>query len=56
MPQFRKMNAGAKMAFLEDKIIPEAAQKGMEEMATSNVHLRLDAGTKLFRLKLQRLI
>jgi len=51
-----KMNAGAKMAFLEDKVILEAVQKGMDEMATPNIDLGLDAGAKLFRLKLQRLI
>ena len=51
-----KMNAGARMAFLEDKTILEAVQKGMAEMETPNIDLGLDAGTKLFRLKLQRLI
>ena len=50
------MNAGAKMAFLEDKFILEDVQKGMEKMAISNIHLGLDAGEKLFRLKLQRSI
>ena len=51
-----KMNAGAKMAFLEDKVILESVQKGMDKMATPNIDLGLDAGAKLFRLKLQRLI
>jgi vanillate O-demethylase monooxygenase subunit len=51
-----KMNAGARMAFLEDKTILEAVQKGMAEMETPNIDLGLDAGAKLFRLKLQRLI
>lgn len=51
-----KMNAGAKMAFLEDKVILEAVQKGMDGMKTPNIDLGLDAGAKLFRLKLQRLI
>ena len=50
------MNAGARMAFLEDKTILEAVQKGMAEMKTPNIDLGLDAGAKLFRLKLQRLI
>jgi vanillate O-demethylase monooxygenase subunit len=50
------MNAGARMAFLEDKTILEAVQKGMAEMETPNIDLGLDAGAKLFRLKLQRLI
>ena len=52
----QRMNAGARMAFLEDKTILEAVQKGMAEMETPNIDLGLDAGAKLFRLKLQRLI
>ena len=51
-----KMNAGAKLAFLEDKVILEAVQKGMAEMKTPNIDLGLDAGAKLFRLKLKRSI
>ena len=51
-----KMNAGAKMAFLEDKVILEAVQKGMSEMPTPHIDLGLDAGAKLFRVKLQKLI
>ena len=51
-----KMNAGARVAFLEDKDILEAVQIGMEDMDTPNIDLGLDAGAKLFRLKLQRLI
>ena len=50
------MNAGAKMAFIEDKVILEAVQKGMDEMKTPNIDLGLDAWAKLFRLKLQRSI
>ncbi len=50
------MNAGARVAFLEDKDILEAVQIGMEDMDTPNIDLGLDAGAKLFRLKLQRLI
>ena len=51
-----KMNAGAVMAFNEDKDILEAVHKGMADMATPNIDLGLDAGAKLFRLQLQRLI
>ena len=51
-----KMNAGARVAFLEDKDILEAVQIGIEDMDTPNIDLGLDAGAKLFRLKLQRLI
>lgn len=51
-----KMNAGARMAFLEDKVILEEVQKGMDNMVTPNIDLGLDAGAKLFRLKLQRMI
>jgi len=51
-----KMNAGARAAFLEDKEILEAVQIGMEDMEIPNIDLALDAGAKLFRVKLQRLI
>lgn len=51
-----KMNAGARAAFLEDKEILEAVQIGMEDMDIPNIDLALDAGAKLFRVKLQRLI
>jgi len=51
-----KMNAGAVMAFNEDKDILEAVHSGMAKMATPNIDLGLDAGAKLFRLQLQRLI
>ena len=51
-----KMNAGARAAFLEDKDILEAVQIGMEDMDIPNIDLALDAGAKLFRVKLQRLI
>ena len=50
------MNAGALMSFFDDNTILEAVQKGMAEMETPNIDLGLDAGAKLFRLKLQRLI
>lgn len=51
-----KMNAGAVMAFNEDKDILEAVHRGMASMETPNVDLGLDAGAKLFRLHLQRRI
>ena len=51
-----QMNAGAVMAFNEDKDILEAVHKGMANKATPHIDLGLDAGAKLFRLQLQRLI
>lgn len=51
-----KMNAGAVMAFNEDKLILEAVQKGMDDMVTPNIDLGLDLGAKTFRNHLQRLI
>ena len=51
-----KMNAGAVMAFNEDKEILEAVHKGMDAMITPNIDLGLDLGAKTFRLKLQRMI
>ena len=51
-----KMNAGAVMAFHEDKEILEAVHHGMANKRTPNIDLGLDAGAKLFRLHLQRRI
>ena len=51
-----KMNAGALMAFNEDKAILEAVHKGMEAMVTPHIDLGLDLGAKTFRQKLNRLI
>ena len=51
-----KMNAGAVMAFKEDKNILGAVHSGMAKMATPNIDLGLNAGAKLIRLGLQRLI
>lgn len=51
-----KMNAGALMAFNEDKAILEAVHKGMEAMVTPHIDLGLDLGAKTFRTKLNRLI
>ena len=51
-----KMNAGARMAFEEDRAVLEDVHKGMNHKKTPNIDLGLDAGAKLFRLQLQRLI
>lgn len=51
-----KMNAGARMAFEEDREVLVAVHNGMKRKATPNIDLGLDAGAKLFRLHLQRLI
>ena len=51
-----QMNAGALMAFNEDKAIHEAVHKGMANKVTPNIDLGLDGVAKLFRLLLQRLL
>jgi len=51
-----KMNAGARMAFEEDKEVLEEVHKGMKHAVTPHIDLGLDAGAKQFRLKMQRLI
>ncbi|MEP2556084.1 MAG: aromatic ring-hydroxylating dioxygenase subunit alpha, partial [Rhizobiaceae bacterium] len=51
-----KMNAGAIMAFNEDKEILEAVHQGMAEKASANIDLGLDRGAKTFRRKLQIMI
>jgi hypothetical protein len=50
------MNAGAVMAFNEDKEILEEVHRGMANKTTLNLDLGLDGGAKLFRLQLQRKI
>ncbi|PIV75949.1 MAG: (2Fe-2S)-binding protein [Rhodobacteraceae bacterium CG17_big_fil_post_rev_8_21_14_2_50_65_11] len=50
------MNAGARMAFLEDKEVLEAVHTGMKHPATPHIDLGLDAGAKAFRLMLDRAI
>jgi vanillate O-demethylase monooxygenase subunit len=50
------MNAGARMAFEEDRAILVAVHEGMKNKTTPNIDLGLDAGAKLFRLQLQKLI
>lgn len=51
-----KMNAGAYMAFNEDKDVLVKVHEGMKNKATPSLDLGLDAGAKLFRLHLDRLI
>lgn len=50
------MNAGARMAFVEDKDVLEKVHIGMKGMTGSNLDLGLDAGAKTFRLMLDRAI
>ncbi len=49
-----KMNAGAHMAFEEDRVVLEEVHRGMENAATPYIDLGLDAGAKLFRRLLDR--
>ncbi|MEM0936301.1 MAG: aromatic ring-hydroxylating dioxygenase subunit alpha [Pseudomonadota bacterium] len=51
-----QMNAGARMAFEEDKDILEQVHAGMKDPATPYIDLGLDAGAKQFRLKMRRRI
>jgi phenylpropionate dioxygenase-like ring-hydroxylating dioxygenase large terminal subunit len=51
-----KMNAGAVMAFEEDRTVLEDVHLGMENPATPNIDLGLDAGAKQFRMMLSRKI
>ncbi|MEM1428226.1 MAG: aromatic ring-hydroxylating dioxygenase subunit alpha [Pseudomonadota bacterium] len=51
-----RMNAGARMAFEEDKEVLEEVHKGMKYAVTPHIDLGLDAGAKRFRLKMNRLI
>jgi phenylpropionate dioxygenase-like ring-hydroxylating dioxygenase large terminal subunit len=50
------MNDGAYMAFGEDREVLVEVHKGMKNQKTPHLDLGLDAGAKLFRLQLQRLI
>jgi len=52
----RRMNEGARAAFLEDKAVLEAVHKGMSEMVTPNIDMGLDAGAKMFRSQLSHKI
>lgn len=51
-----QMNAGAVMAFNEDREVLEAVHDGMKNKATPNIDLGLDAGAKLFRRALDQRI
>ncbi len=51
-----KMNAGAHMAFEEDRLVLEKVHQGMKDLITPNIDLGLDAGAKQFRLMLSRAI
>ena len=51
-----RMNAGAVMAFNEDREVLEEVHKGMKHKATPNIDLGLDAGAKLFRRALDKCI
>ena len=51
-----KMNAGALMAFEEDRSVLENVHAGMKNPNTPNIDLGLDAGAKQFRLMLKRQI
>ena len=51
-----RLNEGARGAFEEDREVLEAVQIGMDSMQTRNIDLRLDAGSRLFRKKLDALI
>ena len=50
------MNKGAYQAFEEDREVLEHVHTGMKDPATPYIDLGLDAGSKLFRLHLGRLI
>ncbi|WP_102108343.1 aromatic ring-hydroxylating dioxygenase subunit alpha [Oceaniglobus roseus] len=51
-----RMNAGARMAFEEDRAVLEKVHQGMKNPATPALDLGLDAGAKQFRLMLDRAI
>ena len=51
-----KMNAGAVMAFEEDRAVLEDVHLGMKNPMTPNIDLGLDSGAKQFRLMLKRKI
>ena len=51
-----RMNAGARMAFEEDRAVLEKVHAGMKNPATPYIDLGLDAGAKLFRQLVSRTI
>ena len=50
----RDRNAGALMAFEEDRSVLEYVHAGMKDLVTPNIDLGLDAGAKQFRRMLNR--
>ena len=52
----RFMNEGARQAFEEDRAVLERVQRGMDRHGAEAIDLGLDAGAKLFRRHLARLI
>lgn len=51
-----KMNAGARMAFEEDRAVLEKVHLGMKHKTTPSLDLGLDAGAKLFRAGMDKRI
>jgi len=51
-----KMNAGARMAFEEDRVVLEQVHLGMKAPPVPAIDLGLDAGAKAFRLMVERTI
>lgn len=51
-----KMNAGARMAFEEDRAVLEKVHSGMKNPRVPAFHLGLDAGARQFRAMLSRMI
>jgi vanillate O-demethylase monooxygenase subunit len=52
----QQMNEGARQAFEEDRAVLERVQRGMARDGSEAIDLGLDAGAKLFRRHLERLI
>ncbi len=48
------MNNGASMAFEEDRTVLEKVHEGMKRSETPHIDLGLDAGARLFRLRIDR--
>ncbi len=51
-----RLNAGAMLAFGEDKAVLEAVHLGMTNKRTGNIDLGIDAGALRFRRKLQNMV
>ncbi len=52
----KRMNDGARAAFEEDRDVLVSVHSGMKNRSTPNIDLGLDAGAKLFRNSLRKLI